>query len=434
MAKNEIQKTDQASPNEMIRLAIEGNADLEKLEKLLDLQERYERNEARKSFSSDFSVVQANIAAVVKTKNNPQTNSKYAGLDNVLESSKPVYTKQGFSIIFYEGKTDVAENVRVCADVLHKAGHKETYHLDVPLGGVGIKGVVNMTKIHAKATSVTYGRRYLLCMIWNIPTQDDDGNVDGDKKPELPKLTAANKKALAAICKILQKSLPSDRIVDSDRVAGIFFAQKGYPEDVKRAGAAAAWLIGSQKENSWTKETGVENTNKSSPSSSAGSEAAGTEAGSDGPVVDDAMIKTMIKGCKNSLREAITEATREIAVPPKELAVWFCKLCSIVCGGEEADYTKPENITVDVLSAVNKQIEHGLPPEILDAFGPEPDAGIPIKEAEKNAEEKFGTYYRYKCNKQTCGKAFHEPANGNCPDCLSKDITDNGLEPESEAK
>lgn len=34
-----------------------------------------------------------------------------------------------------------------------------------------------MTKIHGKASSVSYGRRYLMCMMFNIPTGDDnDGN------------------------------------------------------------------------------------------------------------------------------------------------------------------------------------------------------------------------------------------------------------------
>jgi predicted nucleotidyltransferase len=31
-----------------------------------------------------------------------------------------------------------------------------------------------MTKIHAKASSTSYARRYLMCMIWNIATHDDD--------------------------------------------------------------------------------------------------------------------------------------------------------------------------------------------------------------------------------------------------------------------
>ena len=171
----------------------------------------------------------------------------------------------------------------------------------------------------------------------------------------------------------------------------------------------------------------VENTNQSSPSSSAGPDAAGTEAGSEGPVVDEATIRAMVDGCINNLREAITEATGEIAVPPAEMAVLFCKLCTIVLGGEEEDYTKPEIFTVDNLAEVKERIEAGIPDEILEAFEPEPDKGIPVEEAEKNAEEKFGTYYRYKCKKcnHVCNKLNK---NINCPNCLGSDIEDYGEE------
>lgn len=249
---NEIEKT--VSPNQMIQLAIEGKADLKKLEKLLELQTRYEANEARKVFASDFAEVQANIDSVLKTKNNPQTHSKYAGLDNVIETAKPVYTQYGFSIIFYEGETGVAENIRVCADVLHKAGHKETYHFDVPLDGVGIKGNANMTKIHGKASSVSYGRRYLLCMIWNIPTQDDDGNSSGDGESKLPaKPTAAESKILDSICKLLEKQ--TERKVLKDKVAAAFLLEfKKYPTNPDRVKEAAQWLTNQNKEAEWTED------------------------------------------------------------------------------------------------------------------------------------------------------------------------------------
>lgn len=165
------------SPAEMIRMAVEGKADLASLEKLLALQKDYEANEARKIFASSFASAQANIASVIKTKLNPQTHSKYADLADIIESAQPIYTKEGFSVIFYQGETTVPENVRICADVLHRSGHKETYYYDVPLDGKGIQGNANMTKIHGKGSSTSYGRRYLMCMIWNIPTQDDDGKT-----------------------------------------------------------------------------------------------------------------------------------------------------------------------------------------------------------------------------------------------------------------
>jgi hypothetical protein len=176
----EVSVVEVKAPAQLIELAIEkGNIDLEKLEKLMLLQERHVANEAKKIFVTSFSMAQMEISAVVKDKLNPQTHSKYAGLESIIENAKPVYTKHGFSVIFYEGKPEIADAVRVCADVLHRAGHKETYYYDVPLDGTGIKGNANMTRIHGKSSSVSYGRRYLMCMIWNIATEDDDGVAAG---------------------------------------------------------------------------------------------------------------------------------------------------------------------------------------------------------------------------------------------------------------
>ena len=168
-----------SSPAEMIRSTMGKKATVAELNSLLDLQMKHEQNEARKSFAKSFAAVQENIRAVAKKSVNPQTKSKYANLEGVIEASRPVYTKEGFSVIFYEGETTLPEHVRICADVLHNMGHRETYHYDVPLDGKGIQGNANMTKIHGKASSVSYARRYLMCMIWNLPTMDDDGNAAG---------------------------------------------------------------------------------------------------------------------------------------------------------------------------------------------------------------------------------------------------------------
>ena len=179
-AKHEIIAQPQmgTSPAAMIQLAIAGKADLDKLEKLLELQERWEANEARKVFASSFTLAQAEIECVVKKEINPQTHSKYASLEDIITSANPIYTRQGFSVIFHEGETTKPDHIRICADVLHAAGHKEPYYYDVPMDGKGIKGNANMTGIHAKASSTSYARRYLMCLIWNIPTGDDnDGNT-----------------------------------------------------------------------------------------------------------------------------------------------------------------------------------------------------------------------------------------------------------------
>ncbi len=256
MAKNEIQTTNETTdlarvdPDSpagiMMQLMSNGGGDkfdVEGFGKMLEFQERHEANQARKVFASDFAVVQSKIEAVVKAKYNPQTKSKYAGIDDVIGMAKPVYTEQGFSIIYYEGKAEKAEDVRVYADVLHKSGHKETYHLDVPLGGVGIKGVVNMTAIHAKATSFTYGRRYLLCNIWNIPTQDDDGNAPDKKPAEVKPPDKDEWGYIDEICKLLPA--PDGMRVDRNKVASICYENKqAYPHHENSIAPVVTWLSG----------------------------------------------------------------------------------------------------------------------------------------------------------------------------------------------
>ena len=214
--------------------------DTDQMSKMLEIAERLKATAAKEAYAVDFAVVQANIDGAVKTARNPQTGSMYAKLEGVIEASKPAYTAQGFSVVFYEGVTETEAHIRVCADVLHRDGHKESYHYDVPMGGVGIKGVVNMTKIHAKATSVTYGRRYLLCMIWNIPTQDDDGNAP-DKKPPEVKPSDDEWGYIDEICKLIPA--PPGMRVDRNKVASICYESKqAYPHHENSIAPVVKWL------------------------------------------------------------------------------------------------------------------------------------------------------------------------------------------------
>lgn len=167
----------QSSPIEMLKAAKEAGIDPKDIQGFLDVQINWEKREAEKEFNSAMARVHENIPSVMKTKSNKQTNSKYAELDQIVKATKSVYTKEGFSVSFYEGENAPTGHVRICADILHRLGHNVTRHYDVPMDGKGLRGNDNMTAIHGKASSTSYGRRYLMCLIFNIPTGDDnDGN------------------------------------------------------------------------------------------------------------------------------------------------------------------------------------------------------------------------------------------------------------------
>jgi hypothetical protein len=174
---NAIVETEVISTAQLIQEGIAKGIDLVALKEILKLREIDDAFKARKDFAKSFSLAQSGIEVVVKKKTNNQTHSKYAELADIIMSAQPIYTKEGFSVICYEGDCPKEGNVRIFADVLHSAGHKETYHLDMPLDGVGFKGNANMTAIHGKKSATTYARNTLMCMIWNIPTSDNDGNT-----------------------------------------------------------------------------------------------------------------------------------------------------------------------------------------------------------------------------------------------------------------
>jgi hypothetical protein len=175
------------TPDQMILKGIEKGLDIDQLQKLMDLQDRWEKKNAEKAYNDAMSAVQKEIGAVKALKHNKQTGSKYAGIVDIDKAIRPHYTANGIAISFDTSDSPHAEHVRVLAHVTHRDGHKETRHIDIPADGKGAKGGDVMTKTHAVMSATTYGQRALLKMIFNIASGefDDDGNGAG--KPKEPK-------------------------------------------------------------------------------------------------------------------------------------------------------------------------------------------------------------------------------------------------------
>jgi len=165
--------------NMVERVAMNPDADMAKLEKMLDMQERVLDRDAKMAFSRAMSAAQSEMKRVAADGDNPQTRSKYAtyaALDRVL---RPIYTNHGFSLSFNTEEAPHENTVRVTCDVAHVEGHEKHYQVDMPADGKGAKGGDVMTKTHAAGAAMTYGMRYLLKMIFNVAVgaDDTDGNL-----------------------------------------------------------------------------------------------------------------------------------------------------------------------------------------------------------------------------------------------------------------
>lgn len=164
------------------RVALDPNADIEKLERMLQMKERMDSAAEMRAFNDAFAKCQREIPTVLRNKRNQQTNSNYADLAAIESAVMPTVNAHGFSMRFFPTASPLEGHYGVDCVVSHECGHTETHHADIPADATGMKGTANKTATHAFGSTMSYGRRYLLAMIWNIATSDDDGNGGSQSK------------------------------------------------------------------------------------------------------------------------------------------------------------------------------------------------------------------------------------------------------------
>jgi hypothetical protein len=167
------------------RAARDQSVDIDKMERLISMQERMQAKAAELDFDNAMAEAQAAMKTVRKDANNPQTRSKYASFAALDKAIRPIYTKHGFSLSFSTADGAPADCVRIVCKVAHRGGHRERPHLDMPTDGKGAKGADVMTKTHAAGAAMTYGQRYLVKLIFNLAiAADHDGNDAGGKQQQ----------------------------------------------------------------------------------------------------------------------------------------------------------------------------------------------------------------------------------------------------------
>lgn len=180
------------------RVALSPDADITKLEKLLDMKERIEAGEARKAYDDAMAAMQPELPVIEERgqiKVRGQVQSRYALWEDVNEQIKPVMAKYGFSLTF---KVDAGEGqVSVTGILAHRDGHREQTTLALPVDTSGSKNAVQ-----AVASSTSYGKRYTAGALLNLTSrgEDDDGKQAGDQlidDEQLKQVTAAVEEAEA---------------------------------------------------------------------------------------------------------------------------------------------------------------------------------------------------------------------------------------------
>lgn len=178
-----VQTSDAGAIIQMIeRAARDTSVDIEKFERLMAMKERVEADAARRAFNEALAAAQAEIPHVYRDRENNHTRSRYATLEGILEKITPIITKHGFSISYGMADSPLLNHYRVTCTV-SRGGHSQDYHADLPADAAGSQGKSNKTAIQAFGSTVTYGRRYLVMMIFNVALKNDPDDDDGNRVP-----------------------------------------------------------------------------------------------------------------------------------------------------------------------------------------------------------------------------------------------------------
>jgi len=174
---NQVQKIEPANlpaqntqPSQLIQLAIQSNADVDKLERLLDMQERWEKRESEKAFNVAMSKFQSECPRIVKTKQ--AHGYKYAPLGDIQAQIKDKASECGISWR-WETKDQTKDQVTVSCIITHIYGFSRSTD--------AIAFIEEPNKMQSRTQMVgvatTYAQRYSLIGALGLSTADED--MDG---------------------------------------------------------------------------------------------------------------------------------------------------------------------------------------------------------------------------------------------------------------
>lgn len=170
-------------PNAVVMMAMQKGYDPALIEKMMDLADRNEKNEARKAYHEAMAAFKADPPEIIKDKSvgykpkdKPFVGYTHASLANVTSKINRALSQHGLSAGW---KTDQSESgIQVTCTITHRFGHSESTSLTAMPDATGSKN-----SIQAVGSTISYLERYTILALTGLAThdQDDDGNAAGSE-------------------------------------------------------------------------------------------------------------------------------------------------------------------------------------------------------------------------------------------------------------
>ena len=170
-----------SSSQALVEMAMR-TGDLDKLQKAMELQERWEANEARKAYMQAMSEFKSEPLRIDKDKSvsfgQGKTSYSHASLANVTGKINSGLSKVGLSAAWKTNQDN--GTITVTCTITHRDGHSESTSLTASPDTSGSKN-----SIQAIGSTITYLERYTLLALTGLATYDADDDGHGAEPPEL---------------------------------------------------------------------------------------------------------------------------------------------------------------------------------------------------------------------------------------------------------
>ena len=177
----------------IMRASTDANCDPAKLRELLAVRREWNADEAAAAFNAAMVQFQRDCPIIAKL--DTADGKKYARMDRIWSSIKPLVDKCGLSITWSSARIE-GEFVKLDGFIRHIRGHSEPIHYELPMPEAiktrDGKAVQNAAQVMGVA--MTYAKRQGTCAVLGIVTGDDTDGTCG--QPAIPEHVAH----LRALC------------------------------------------------------------------------------------------------------------------------------------------------------------------------------------------------------------------------------------------
>lgn len=173
----------QGSPIEMLMSAVDKGFNLDNLDRMLELQAKWEEREARKAYHEAMAAFKADPPKIEKDKHVSYSTTKgkteydHASLANICEKVAASLSKHGLSAAWATSQQERA--ITVTCTITHRHGHSESTSLSAGPDDSGGKN-----SIQAIGSTISYLERYTLLALTGLATHDMDDDGKGAEPVE----------------------------------------------------------------------------------------------------------------------------------------------------------------------------------------------------------------------------------------------------------